>query len=178
MAWQRERGTNGKVGLQIVALFSFLSISLVFAQTLSGEVLSVKDGDSIVVLMQAGQQAEVRLEGIDAREHGQAFGDTSRQDLSDLLLGKQVNLQCNGQDRYGRWACKVALRNGEDVDLDQIQAGMAWHYKQFQKLQSAADRAAYGAAEDEARRALLSKAWHGAQQRRSEGSPCIRETDP
>ncbi|MGO9454325.1 MAG: thermonuclease family protein [Candidatus Binataceae bacterium] len=54
---------------------------------------------------------EVRLEGIDAPEHGQAFGDASRQHLSDLILGKQVNLDCAGQDRYGRWACNIAKQN-------------------------------------------------------------------
>ena len=54
---------------------------------------------------------------------------------------------------YGRLVCKVLLPNREDVNLDQIKAGLAWHYKQYRKFQSAKDRAAYGAAEDAARHA-------------------------
>jgi endonuclease YncB( thermonuclease family) len=143
------------LALAILTIVFIYGLNPSFAQMPTGKVVNVKDGDSIVLTMEAGQQAQVRLEGIDAPEYGQAFGDASRQHLISLVLGKQVNLECAGQDRYGRWACKVLLPNGEDVDLDQIEAGMAWHYKQYQKLQSATDRLSYGAAEDAARRARL-----------------------
>ena len=138
----------------VVLLLNFaLSVS---AQTiLTGRVTNVVDGDTIKVLTQADQQTKIRLEGIDAPESRQAFGAQSTQNLSSLISGKNVNLTCSGIDQYGRLTCKVLLPNGEDVDLDQIKAGMAWHYKQFQKLQSATDRHEYGEAEDAARRARL-----------------------
>jgi endonuclease YncB( thermonuclease family) len=144
------------------AIFSLLLGASVSAQSFSGSVIAVADGDTISITTDAvppglavksAQTISVRLEGIDAPEHGQPFGDASRQHLSAIVYGKQVNLNCQGPDRYERWACKVLLPNGEDVCLDQIQAGMAWHYKQYQRLQNATDRAAYGAAEDQARRA-------------------------
>ena len=143
-------------------LFSLLVAVSVSAQSLSGSVVAIADGDTISVrtaevppglAVKSGQTISVRLEGIDAPEHGQSFGDGSRQHLSALVYGKQVNLSCQGVDRHDRWACKVLLPNGEDVCLDQIESGMAWHYKQYQRLQNATDRAAYGAAEDQARHA-------------------------
>ena len=122
------------------------------AQTISATVTGIADGDTITVLNPNHQTLQVRLEGIDAPEHGQAFGDASTSHLSGLVFSKQVNLDCTSGESYGRLVCKVLLPNGEDVDLDQVKAGMAWHYKQFQRLQSATDRATYGAAEDTARR--------------------------
>jgi endonuclease YncB( thermonuclease family) len=41
--------------------------------------------------------------------------------------------------------------NGEDANLEQIEAGMAWHYKKYQGEQSPSDRIVYSDAEREAR---------------------------
>lgn len=41
----------------------------------------------------------------------------------------------------------MLLPEGEALCLDQVKAGMAWHYKQYQDEQIPADREAYGAAE-------------------------------
>jgi endonuclease YncB( thermonuclease family) len=109
------------------------------------------DGDTVTAQTSGHQQIQVRLAGIDAPEEGQPFGSASREHLSELILGKDVNLECSDVDPYGRSVCKVLLSTGEDIDLDQLKAGMAWHYKQYQSLQSDADRNAYGAAENEAR---------------------------
>jgi len=151
------------------AFYSFLILLLIttsawlaLADTQAAKVLVVKDGDTIAVVVNGGRQTDVRLEGIDAPEHGQPFAEASKEHLSGLVLGKDVSLDCAATDEYRRLVCKVLLANGEDADLDQIKAGMAWHYKQFQRLQSATDRAAYGAAEDEARRAHIGL-WTDAQ---------------
>jgi len=161
-------GLAGYLGLRAIAsyrlLLKWFSIALVLASlsclaaraqmTLSGTVASIQDGDSITVNA-GGQLRAIRLSGIDAPEHGQAFGDASKQHLTELVMSKQVNLDCTDLDRYGRLTCKVLLPTGQDIDLDQIKAGMAWHYKQYQRQQSATDRIAYGAAEDTARRSHI-----------------------
>jgi endonuclease YncB( thermonuclease family) len=61
-------------------------------------------------------------------------------------------------DRYQRILGKVLL-NGTDVNLEQIEAGMAWHYKKYQGEQSSSDRIKYSDAELEARRHKLGL-WH------------------
>lgn len=54
------------------------------------------------------------------------------------------------RDRYGRIVGKVVL-NGEDICLEQIRAGYAWHYKKYQDEQSAEERALYAESEAVAR---------------------------
>ena len=54
------------------------------------------------------------------------------------------------RDRYGRVIDKVMV-GGKDVCLEQINAGLAWHYKQYQNEQIASDRQQYADAENEAR---------------------------
>jgi endonuclease YncB( thermonuclease family) len=114
----------------------------------TGKVVSVTDGDTIDVALEPnGTVQSVRLAGIDAPETEQAFGAQSTQHLSALVSGKTVTLQCENERSYGRLICKILLPSGGDVDLDQVKAGMAWHYKQYQDEQSPADQTAYAAAE-------------------------------
>ena len=110
-------------------------------------VVSTTDGDTVDVLGPSNLTYAIRLAGIDAPEHDQAFGRESTQHLSELLSGKTATLDCESERSYGRLICKILLPDGEDVCLDQVKAGMAWHYKQYQDEQSAVDRAAYAAAE-------------------------------
>lgn len=117
---------------------------------LSGRVVSIDDGDTIIVLDGGNQTHKIRLQGIDAPEGGQVFGDRSRQSLSDLVLGKDVTIEWFKRDRYGRIVGKV-LVDGRDVCLDQVSVGMAWHYKYYQSEQTAEDRKLYADAETEAR---------------------------
>ncbi len=140
-----------ELGGGFFALLVLALVAAASAETLTARVVGITDGDTITVLISGKQQSVVRLAGIDAPEHEQAFGSASEQHLAALISGKNVNLDCGGEESYGRLVCKVLLPNGEDVDLDQVKAGLAWHYKQFQSQQTAADRAAYSAAEDSAR---------------------------
>jgi len=70
-----------------------------------------------------GQQRGIRLEGIDAPKHGQAFALESQAHLNALVADKDVSLDCTGVESYNRLICKVLLPGGEDVDLDQIKVG-------------------------------------------------------
>lgn len=122
----------------------------------TGKVMSITDGDTIdVALAPSGMIQAVRLEGIDAPEHDQVFGAQSTQHLSEILSGKPVTLECENERSYGRLICKVLLPDGEDVDLDQLKAGMAWDYRQYQDEQTRTDRAAYSAAECTAMKAKV-----------------------
>ena len=114
---------------------------------ISAKVTSITDGDTVDVVESNGTPESVRLIGIDAPEHAQAFGTESTQHLTSLISNKSVELHCSDERSYGRLLCKILLPNQEDVDLDQVKAGMAWHYKQYQDEQSAEDRATYAAAE-------------------------------
>jgi endonuclease YncB( thermonuclease family) len=113
----------------------------------SAKVAGVTDGDTVDVLKPDGLTYSIRLAGIDAPESAQAFGSQSTQQLAGLISGKTVTLECENEWSYGRLICKIILPSGEDVCLDQVKAGMAWHYKQYQDEQGTTDHQAYASAE-------------------------------
>lgn len=123
-----------------------LLVGLACAETITGKVIGVMDGDTIEVLDATKTPHRIRLEGIDAPEKAQPFGARSKQHLSDQVFGKHVEVLSNKTDRYGRTVGKVIV-NGKDANLEQIRSGFAWHYKEYQKEQSAGDRLAYANAE-------------------------------
>jgi len=137
--------------LTLAVTLAFVATAL--ADELTAKVVGIDDGDTIDVLAPGNVQDRIRLAGIDAPEHGQAYGNVSQKHLGDLVFGKQVTLDCGKEESYGRKVCKVLLPNGEDADLDQVKAGLAWHYKQYAFEQTPEDRQAYAAAEDAARQA-------------------------
>ena len=88
--------------------------------------------------------------GIDAPKKKQAFGKKSTQNLASLIAGQNVEVEYDKRDRYGRIVGKL-IKDGQDINLLQIKAGFAWHYKYYQKEQTKLDRALYSSAEVEAR---------------------------
>ena len=140
--------TITKFGL-VLLLVSLNSLAL--ANALIGEVVSVSDGDTITLLDANKTQHKIRLAGIDAPEKSQAFGQASKKSLSDLIFHKQVTVYWEKTDRYQRILGKVTL-DAQDVCLEQVKLGMAWHYKQYQRDQSQEDRIKYSRAEEEARK--------------------------
>ena len=120
---------------------------IVFADTISGRVVGVADGDTITVLDSTNSQYKIRLAGIDAPEKKQAFGNVSKKSLSDMVYGQYVDIDWHKQDQYGRIVGKV-LVNGVDVNLEQVHRGMAWFYRKYQKELVVEDRLAYHQAEE------------------------------
>ena len=106
----------------VVFLLLMLIFPLAQAETLTGRVVRITDGDTIVVLDASKVQHKIRLTGIDAPERGQAFGTKSKEHLSDLVAGKSVVVDYSNYDRYQRILGKVLL-NGEDVNLEQVESG-------------------------------------------------------
>lgn len=124
------------------------------ADTLRGRVVGVSDGDTVTVLDATHTQWKIRLMGIDAPEKKQAFGNKSKEHLSGLVFNKQVAVNYTKQDKYGRTVGKIIV-NGVDANLEQVKAGLAWHYKQYQREQSETDRITYAQAEEQARSVRL-----------------------
>lgn len=133
-----------------VVLFAVSGLQTSSAYELTGRIVSIADGDTVTLLDADKRQHKIRLSGIDAPERKQAFGTRSRQHLGELVFGKQVTADCSKTDRYKRAICKLEV-NGLDANLAQIEAGMAWHYKAYEREQNLLDRWRYAKAEDSAR---------------------------
>ena len=121
-----------------------LSARLGLALALAGQVLAapvptiwemarvtrVIDGDTYEVLT-GGQVLRVRLLGVDAPEHDQAFGLQATDSATALLRGRLVRLQRHGLDLYGRRLGKLKLAgSAADVAVDSLLVvrGWAWAF--------------------------------------------------
>jgi endonuclease YncB( thermonuclease family) len=100
-------------------LFALILPASAQPQTITGKVVGVSDGDTIVVLDAGKRQHKVRLIGIDAPESGQDFGQRAKQSLSDLVFGKTVTVTSEAKDRYGRVLGDVTL-DGKNINLEQV----------------------------------------------------------
>lgn len=136
--------------LVLAGLLAGLSFSA-GADTLRGRVVSVADGDTVTVSDGRHVAHIIRLAGIDAPEKAQAYGKLSRQNLVRQVAGQTVEVEWRKTDKYGRQVGTIWL-GGVDVNLAQVEAGLAWHYKAYADEQSADDRQHYAQAEDHARR--------------------------
>jgi endonuclease YncB( thermonuclease family) len=92
--------------------------------------------------------------GIDAPEKSQAFGSEAKQTLSNYIYKKEVSVEYKKLDKYKRIFGKVTL-DGQDICLQMIREGMAWHYTEYEIEQSKTDRELYREAEAKAREVNL-----------------------
>lgn len=136
-----------------------LLLALSGCANVTGVVIYVSDGDTITVLDDTRTQHKIRLAGIDAPEMGQPFGQRAKQYMSDLVYSKEVYLEGDKQDRYGRTIAKVWVTPAScpkcsktlDAGMAMLTVGLAWHYKHYQKEQTEEDRAQYSFAEYKAK---------------------------
>lgn len=135
-----------------VFILGLVLFSVAAAKGETYRVVGVSDGDTLTALDESKRQIKVRLAGIDAPERGQDFSNRAKQNLSRMVFGKQVTLEGGKIDRYGRLVAKVVV-GGVDANLEQIKAGLAWHFKRYANEQTLKDRREYAAAEVEARKA-------------------------
>jgi len=122
---------NQKIFLAFLLLL-LLSIPLfsLAADTFTGKVVGVSDGDMIKV-MREGRAVKVRLHGIDCPEKKQAYGMRAKQFTSDMAFGKEVTVRVKTTDRYGRIVGEVILPNGSSLNKELVHAGLAWWHHKF-----------------------------------------------
>ncbi len=143
------------MAVRVITLGLLLCCSLAAsADSLTGKVVKITDGDTLYVLDANYKEHKIRLAGIDAPERKQAYGLASRKHLLSIVAGKQVTVEYQKRDRYGRILGKVWI-NGVDACLEQVKAGLAWHYKKYQHEQSLEDQRLYADAENKARNERL-----------------------
>lgn len=92
------------------------------------------------------------MQGVDAPESGQPFGQAAKQNLSALVFGNTVRVIIYKKDRYNREVGTVYL-NDKDINLEQVKAGFAWHYKKYASEQPENESKEYARAETSAKNA-------------------------
>jgi micrococcal nuclease len=126
------RETMNRIIAPIVSLLLASAFPLVAqAQTLTGKVVSVGDGDTLRVTT-SSKALTVRLACIDAPETAQLpHGRASTGRLKQLLpVGQAITLRVADTDRYGRAVAKV-YRDNLSINLAMVQEGQAVVYRDY-----------------------------------------------
>lgn len=141
--------TSSLVSL-VLAIALYGQTAVPDVEFIQGKVSAVTDGDQITVKTTDAKVFAIRLQGIDAPEPDQPYGDKARLDLEALLLGKDVSVVVHRIDAQGRYVGTVFF-NGQDIGGRMLENGGAWHYKRVSSEQSSDVRARYAKAELKAR---------------------------
>ncbi|HLV24417.1 MAG TPA: hypothetical protein VKY36_06545 [Moheibacter sp.] len=73
--------------------FTFLLIPFFSYSQTTAKVVAIKDGDTIVVLLNDKTQQTLRLAEVDCPESGQAFGKNVKQFTSDAVFGMEITFE-------------------------------------------------------------------------------------
>lgn len=96
----------------------------VLAETISGTVITVIDGDTITVSDEARKRYRVRLAGVDAPAAKQAFGLESARSLAALCYRKAAKVEWKEKKssvHLGQVTCE-----DKDAGAEQVRRGLAW----------------------------------------------------
>jgi endonuclease YncB( thermonuclease family) len=97
----------------------------VSADTISGNVIAIPDGDTLTIIDRNKKRYRIRLAEIDAPERKQPYGTRSRNSLAEICFQKQAAAETTEKDSYGRLIGKVSCA-GVDANTEQVRRGMAW----------------------------------------------------
>ncbi|HSC52516.1 MAG TPA: thermonuclease family protein [Phnomibacter sp.] len=117
----------------VIAFVGFLLLCNPLLAQLRGKVVAIADGDTFTLLISGNKQVKIRLHGIDCPEKKQAYGMVARQCLSDSIFGKTIEVKVFNKDRYGRSIGMVYTPKGTNMNESLLKAGLAWHFKKYDK---------------------------------------------
>jgi endonuclease YncB( thermonuclease family) len=102
------------------------------AEEFAGRVVAVTDGDTLKVL-RVRHAETVRLEGVDAPEKRQAYGERAKRFTADLAFDRTVTVRTRGRDRNGRLLAEVVLPDGRSLNQELVRAGYAWWFRRYSR---------------------------------------------
>lgn len=114
----------------IILICLFLNIFTFSQLSGKGKVISIKDGDTVILLVENNQSIVCRLAEIDCSEKSQAFGQNAKNFTSSLIFGKIVNYQTLSKDGYGRYVTKIYYRR-QYISEALVKNGLAWFYRKY-----------------------------------------------
>ena len=90
---------------KMIAIF-LLSFTILTAQTLTGIVSYVSDGDTIHMIVK-NQKYKIRFYGIDTPERTQEYGLEAKEFVYKRIMNRNIKVRVMDTDRYGRKVGKV-----------------------------------------------------------------------
>lgn len=130
-----------KTTLYVLVLLTTLLSS---AQTLTGKVVAITDGDTFKLLTADSTLVKVRLANIDCPEKKQPFSAKAKEFTSNAIFGKTVTINILKTDRYRRYISNVIYNDSLSLCHQLVKNGLAWHFVRYSKdttLQQLEDKA-------------------------------------
>lgn len=115
---------------KILTIF-FITFTILSAQTLTGNVSYVSDGDTIHIVAN-NQKYKIRFYGIDTPEKTQEYGLEAKEFVYKRIANKNVKVEIMDTDRYGRKVGKIYY-NEKYLNKEIVKNGYAWWYKNYAK---------------------------------------------
>ena len=137
-----------------IIVANLVLLSAIFVAQTKAKIIAIKDGDTIVALLEGNIQKTLRLAEVDCPESGQPFGKNAKQFTSSQVFGKEVIFSGTDTDRYGRTIAKIYYNNGKYLSAELIKAGLGWWYerysnnKELRKMQDSAKTRGLGIWQD------------------------------
>lgn len=113
------------------ALF-FISTHCIAADSITGKVVRVADGDTITILTSDKEQVKIRFAGIDCPERKQPWGNNATHALKAVLTGEPVTVEVMDVDHYGRTVGRVYIKD-MNINRHLVESGNCWVYPRYAK---------------------------------------------
>jgi endonuclease YncB( thermonuclease family) len=117
----------GALRLALLGLAALLLMPALADPELQGRVIKVAGGDALSLLDEQGREHSLHLAFVDTPELGQPFGDEAQTALASLVLNRQVTAKVLGADGDRLQFAEVTRQDGQQVGLELIRRGLAWH---------------------------------------------------
>lgn len=94
---------------------------------LNGKITRVSDGDTVILTDEKGTRKKIRLDGIDAPEVGQEYGDVATEFVKGNALNQIARVEVIGIDKYDR-VLGVVYVGDLNINEALLSNGLAWQY--------------------------------------------------
>ena len=95
-------------------------------QAVVGKVTKVRAADTVVV-----NGVPIRLNGVDAPEHGTSAGNAATAAMKRYVRGKTLRCELNGDRTHDRWVGVCFTEEGHDIGAVMIANGYALDCRRF-----------------------------------------------
>jgi endonuclease YncB( thermonuclease family) len=113
--------------MKITSLLFFILISTCgFAQTFTGKVVNIIDGNTFEIIDDYDEVTKFVLSEVDCPEAGQELSDEAKAFSEKILLKKKVEVTVKGKDMWGNKLVVIKLKNGDLLHESLIEEGLAW----------------------------------------------------
>ena len=144
----------------VLSLLVAAAVPVAAAEVLEGRIVDVGAGDTATLEQSGGARRALRLHAVAAPTGRQPYAAESRRALGALVQGKAVRFEVQREDDYRRLIgkllvaapdCTAPCTPTRDAGLAQLEAGLAWWYRDERKQQTLHDQGYYEYAEYDAR---------------------------